>query len=262
MNFDRDTAAGDTAGQTCVARGPVGVFAAAALAVSATVDRFPGDLRPYGDDSRLRNNKSVRRKHDSPAVLDLEVTTQGQVPGIDEYVREKIGGLSRLTNQPVLHARVRLTKHADPAVARPVVAQANLDLSGRLIRAQVEGATGREAIDRLEARLRRRLERIAGDWRARRGGVPSADPHEWRHHSEPTHRPNYFPRPPDQRRIIRRKSFTLGTRSVDEAAQEMELLDSLLATRIAGSPGRRGESLCGTFFPVIFSAACTTCRLE
>jgi ribosome-associated translation inhibitor RaiA len=160
-----------------------------------------------------------------PAVLDVEVTTQGQLSGVDDYAREKIGGLSRFSHQPVLHARVRLTRHADPAVARPVVAQANLDVNGRLVRAQVEDVTAREAIDRLEARLRHRLERIAERGDARRRRFPSADSHDWRHQSEPTHRPSYFPRSPDQRRIIRRKSFTLGARSVDEAAQEMELLD-------------------------------------
>ena len=50
-------------------------------------------------------------------------------------------------------------------------------------------------------------------------------PHEWRHQSEPTHRPGYFPRPVDERRVIRRKSFTLAPCTVDEAAVEMDLLD-------------------------------------
>ena len=49
--------------------------------------------------------------------------------------------------------------------------------------------------------------------------------HEWRHESEPTHRPSYFPRPEDERQIIRRKSFTLPTSTVDEAALQMDLLD-------------------------------------
>jgi ribosome-associated translation inhibitor RaiA len=167
----------------------------------------------------------MRHRPDLPAAFDIELTTHGQLTGIDDYAREKIGGLSRLTHQPVLHARVRLTRHTDPAVARPVVAQASLDINGRLVRAQVQGETAREAIDRLEARLRHRLERVAEPWEAKRGNFSEVDPHEWRHQSEPTHRPSYFPRPPDQRRIIRRKSFTLGTRTVDEAAQEMELLD-------------------------------------
>jgi ribosome-associated translation inhibitor RaiA len=160
-----------------------------------------------------------------PTAIHVDVTTHGQLPGIDDYVQEKIGGLVRYTHQPVLHARVRLSRHADPAVSRPVVAQANLDVNGRLVRAQVEGDTAREAVDRLEARLRNRLERVTERREVKRDNASQANSHEWRHQSEPTRRPNYFPRPADQRRIIRRKSFTLGTRTVDEAAHEMELLD-------------------------------------
>jgi ribosome-associated translation inhibitor RaiA len=162
---------------------------------------------------------------DLPAAVHVDVITHGQLTGIDDYVQEKIGGLSRLAHQPVLHARVRLSRHADPAMARPVVAQANLDVNGRLVRAQVQGETAREAVDRLEARLRHRLERVSEGWKSKRGNTSQADSHEWRHQSEATHRPGYFPRPADQRRVIRRKSFTLGTRTVGEAAEEMELLD-------------------------------------
>jgi hypothetical protein len=120
---------------------------------------------------------------------------------------------------------VKLIERADPAVERPVVAQANLDVNGRLVRAQVEGVTAREAVDRLEARLRHRLERAAEHWEARRGKLPVVGPHEWRHESEPTHRPSYFPHPEDERQIIRRKSFTVPTSTVDEAALQMDLLD-------------------------------------
>jgi hypothetical protein len=98
-------------------------------------------------------------------------------------------------------------------------------VAGRLVRAQVDGVTAREAIDRLEARLRRRLQRAAQHWEARRGGLPVSVPHEWRHQSEPTHRPSYFLRPTEERRIVRRKSFTLAACTVDEAAVEMDLLD-------------------------------------
>ena len=42
---------------------------------------------------------------------------------------------------------------------------------------------------------------------------------------EPTHRPNYFPRPVDERRVIRRKSFTMAPCTLDQAAREMDLLD-------------------------------------
>ncbi len=167
----------------------------------------------------------MRQRPDLPAVLHVEVTTHGQLPGAEDYARTKIGELGRLTHQPVLHAHVKLSEHGDPAVARRVIAQANLDVNGRFVRAQVEGVTVREAIDRLEARLRHRLERAAEHWEAKRGGTPKPGPHEWRHQSEPTHRPNYFPRPESERRIMRHKSYSLPTCSVEEAAQEMELLD-------------------------------------
>jgi len=55
--------------------------------------------------------------------------------------------------------------------------------------------------------------------------LPVVGPHEWRHESGPTHRPSYFPRPEDERQIIRRKSFTLPTSTVDEAALQLDLLD-------------------------------------
>jgi Sigma 54 modulation/S30EA ribosomal protein C terminus len=179
-----------------------------------------------GNAAKSRCNKEfVSNRTEVPAVFDVDVTTHGQLPGAAEYARDKIGGLGRLTGKPVLHARVKLTRHHDPAVERPVLAQANLDVNGRLVRAQIDGATASEAIDLLESRLRHRLERIAEHWEARRGKTSAPGPHEWRHQSEPTYRPGYFPRPQDERQIIRRKSFTFATSTVDEAATEMDLLD-------------------------------------
>ncbi len=160
-----------------------------------------------------------------PPAIEVDVTTSGDLPGAADYARSKIGGLGRFTNRPVLHARVRLTRHPDPAVERPVIAQANLNVDGRLVRAQAQGDTAHEAVDRLDARLRRRLQRVAEHWEARRGGLPDSTPDEWRHQSEPAHRPGYFPRAVDERHIMRRKSFSLAACSVDEAALEMDLLD-------------------------------------
>jgi hypothetical protein len=97
----------------------------------------------------------MRHKTELPSVLDVDVTTRGRLPGAADYARDKIGALGRLSHEPVLHARVKLTRQPDPAVARPVIAQANLDVNGRLVRVEVDGATAREAIDKLDSRLRR-----------------------------------------------------------------------------------------------------------
>ncbi|OBF93522.1 integrase [Mycobacterium sp. 852014-52450_SCH5900713] len=167
----------------------------------------------------------MRHRTQPPQDIDVQVAIRDELPAAAEYARTKVGELTRYASRPVRHAHVRLTRHRDPAVQRPVVAQANLDVDGRPVRAQVQADTAREAVDLLVARLRRRLERAAGQWDARRGELPPAGPHEWRHESEPAHRPNYFPRPADQRRVIRRKSFTMAPCTVDDAAREMDLLD-------------------------------------
>lgn len=180
---------------------------------------------PCSAERDSRRTCVVNNKASAAPDLDVKVTTSGELAGAVEYARAKIGRLGRVADRPVLAARVRLTKHADPAVERPVIAQANLDLEGRLVRAQVEGATAHEAIDRLDGRLRRRLERLAGQRAARRRGMTTGEPHEWRHQSVPQHRPRHFPRPAQDRQVVRRKSFTLAACTVDEAAQELELLD-------------------------------------
>lgn len=181
----------------------------------------------FGPGSReipRRTKEAVTHRVDVPDTFDVVVTTHGRLStDAVEYARSKVADLGRLTDRPVLWARVRLTRHGDPAAERPIVAQANMDVDGRLVRAQADGTTAHEAIDRLDERLRRSLGRAADHWEARRGKLPR--PNEWRHQSEPTHRPAYFPRPAAERRIVRRKSFTLQPCTVDAAALEMDLLD-------------------------------------
>ena len=157
--------------------------------------------------------------------FNVDVTTDGHLPGAAEYARQKIGSLGRFARGPILHARVRLTRHADPAVENPVVAQANLDVNGRLVRAQVHGATANESIDRLEARLRQRLDRIAGQWETRRDRSAAGADRQWRHDWEPSYRPGHYPRPVEDREVVRRKSFNPPRLTVDEAADEQALLD-------------------------------------
>ncbi|MFD8496049.1 HPF/RaiA family ribosome-associated protein [Amycolatopsis sp. NPDC059657] len=163
---------------------------------------------------------------DSATTPDVQVTTRGELPpGSAEYATKKIGKRLRFAHRPVLAVRVRLSRHGDPAVDRPVVAQANLDVDGRPVRAQAVGATATESIDRLDDKVRHLLERAALHWEARRGGRPAPGAHEWRHGSVPARRPEYFPRPETEREIIRHKSYSLHRRTVDEAAFDMHLLD-------------------------------------
>ncbi|WP_037305865.1 ribosome hibernation promotion factor [Amycolatopsis orientalis] len=166
------------------------------------------------------------RERIATANAEVEVAVRGRLsPEAQAYAAEKIGKLLRLASEPVLAARVRFTVHHDPAVARPVVVQGNVDVNGRVVRAQVAAPTASEAVDALEARLRTGLERAARHWEARRGRRPLADPREWRHESMPTVRDEFFPRPSEEREILRHKAYTLNRSTVDEAVAEMHLLD-------------------------------------
>ena len=166
------------------------------------------------------------RTHQQPALPETIVELRGGLPDdLVEYARKKVARVLAHTAQPVLHARVRVTRHGDPARARPVVAQANLDVDGRPVRAQVEAMTPHEAVDLLVDRLTHRLERVGQGWEARRGRVFEGDPHEWRHDFPPTPRRSYYPRPPDERRVVRHKTMSPLPCTLDEAIAEMDDLD-------------------------------------
>ena len=150
-------------------------------------------------------------------------------PAAAEYARAKIGSVIRHSPEPVMSARVKLTSHAGPTPARPVVAQVNLDVNGRLVRATAEAPSAAEAVDAVEAKLRRRIDRVARQRDMRCGESSRSQRHfqspEWRHGAEPGHRPGYFPRPTGEREIVRHKSFPLIRLGLDEATWEMDLRD-------------------------------------
>ena len=158
--------------------------------------------------------------------MQVHTETRGAVPegAVDLAVR-RVSSLLRMAPEPVLFARVKLIMSADPAVQRPAVAQANVDLNGRLIRAEAAGGTMREAVEHACDRLRIRLERAARNWEAVRGGRPVRGPGEWRHQSIPAPRLPHFPRPPGERAVVRHKSYTLARQTPDEAAADAELMD-------------------------------------
>ena len=159
-------------------------------------------------------------------TMSVQVEAHGRVPeGMRELAAAKTGSMLRFASEPVLQARVALAVSADPAVPRPAVAQATIDMNGRIVRAQAPGETMRAAIERMGARLRVRLDRSGRDWSARRGTLPVPEPGEWRHQSIPADRPVYFPRPAAARAVIRRPGCAPRSLTPEEAVAELDLLD-------------------------------------
>jgi ribosome-associated translation inhibitor RaiA len=84
----------------------------------------------------------------------VRTETRGAVPkGAVSFAANRIGSLLRTTPEPVLFARVTLTMSADPAVRCPAVAEANVDLNGRLIHVTADGETMHEAVQHAADRL-------------------------------------------------------------------------------------------------------------
>ena len=138
----------------------------------------------------------------------------------------QVSSLLRVASEPVLFARVKLTMAADPAVGRPAIAQASVDLNGRLVRAQ---AAGRGNARGGGARLRPAADpagACGAELGSDPGGRPEPGPGEWRH-QEPAGAAAALLSPPagGADGAVWRKSYTLARQTPDDAATEAELLD-------------------------------------
>jgi Sigma 54 modulation/S30EA ribosomal protein C terminus len=158
--------------------------------------------------------------------VQVQAETQGAVPeGAVSYAVDQVSALLGKAPEPVLFARVSLIMAADPAVERPALALLNIDLNGRLIRAQAAGENMREATHHACDRLRIQIQRAARNWAAVRGSQPEPGPGEWRHQSHPAAQPPYFPRPPEERTVVGHTSYASAHQTPDEAVADAELLD-------------------------------------
>ena len=125
--------------------------------------------------------------------VPVQIETRGSVAqDMTVLATGKVLSLMRLADRPVRLVRVMLTMAANPANERPAVVRVSVDIDGRAVRAQADGATMRDAIGHMADRLRRRLERTTRNWETRRGSMPTGTVGQWRHRSIPVPHP---PRP-------------------------------------------------------------------
>ena len=163
---------------------------------------------------------------DQKVEAPLRFEIHGDVPPFARAELEaKLRGLARRAPRPVRELRATLRREGNPALERPNIAKASLDVDGRIVRAHVAAPHMGQAIEALEERLGRRLDDLAE--RAQDDRRETGHPAEggWRHGDLPTFRPDFFPRPREERRIIRRKSYAMEPVSVEEAIWEMRMLD-------------------------------------
>ncbi len=158
--------------------------------------------------------------------IAVAVLTGGRVEADDvDYALSRIGAIVERIEDPILFARLKLGQSEDPARPRPALAQVALDINGELVRAHVAGRTMREAADLLQRHLADKLDQRAQHRDALRTRAGTGGRAEWRHGDLPTRRPDYFDRPPEERRLVRHKTFAIDELTVDEAAFDMDQLD-------------------------------------
>lgn len=158
--------------------------------------------------------------------VPVDVVTSGGVDEDDiDYAVQRIGPVVSHIDDPVLFARLKLVHARDPARSKPAIAQIALDINGELVRAHVAGHNIREAADLLQRHLSDQIEQRAQHREAlrTRSGIP--EPGQWRHGDLPTARPDYFDRPPEERQLVRHKTFAGDELTPDEAAFDLDQLD-------------------------------------
>jgi ribosomal subunit interface protein len=93
---------------------------------------------------------------------DVVVQAHGEVSATDRsYARTKLARIWQRASAPVLYAKVELRRAGDPARVEPAEVRGELDLDGHVVRAEATAPTFFEAIDQVDARLRRQLARLA-----------------------------------------------------------------------------------------------------
>lgn len=164
-----------------------------------------------------------------PTAEDMEIVhvEDGPMPSeVWEEADDMIYRLARKSPRPILFARVKIRVDEDRDSEEQTIAQATMDVSGEIIRAQVAAPAPRDALNALHDRMDKRIRKLA-DKRRDTGRMPPSTPEgTWRSGDLPTARPGFFPRPPEDRRLVRRKSFAPGERiSLEEALFDLDVLD-------------------------------------
>jgi len=157
-------------------------------------------------------------------VPEPRVVVRGEVPDdLVRYAAEKAADVAAAAPVPVLDLVVRLEHHADPARERPDHVEVSLDLDGRPVRAHRSAPTMTEAVDRAVDRLRRAVETRAE--RPQSLQLRHRDATSWHHGDRAARRAEHFPRPADDREIVRRKTFALRPESLEDAIFDLAVLD-------------------------------------
>lgn len=156
----------------------------------------------------------------------VDVTIRGEVPDSAKLrAADEIGRLEEIVTEPVLGARVLLRQERNPRIELGARAEGEVDVNGHLVRGRVAATTMSGAVDELAEHLGRQIRRYLQARNDANREPAAGRPGEWRHGQWSPTRPDYFPRPAEEREVVRRKSFAVEPLTPLEAAAELADLD-------------------------------------
>lgn len=157
---------------------------------------------------------------------DVIVTSRGPVPhAIIDHAKEQVAHAARLAGRDVLSATVTLTERTNPSIKEPSRAEVVFNISGTPVRAEADAPTIAQALDGVVDRIERRIVDLVNRWEDRSRWLQPNQDGEWRRGAPPTQRPDHFPRPVDEREVVRRKTFAVAPTTAQEAVYDMEALE-------------------------------------
>jgi len=160
----------------------------------------------------------------APLVAEPRIVVRGAVSdAVVAYGREKLLHALRLASGPVLAAELRIDRHTDPARASAVHVEMTLDLDGTVVRSRAGAPEPSAAVDDAAERLERRIGTVRH--RPQDRMLRHRDRTSWHHEDRVVPRHRGFPRPPEERELVRRKSFTVAAESIEDALFDLERLD-------------------------------------
>jgi len=159
-------------------------------------------------------------------VIDVEIHARDlPEPEIERAWRE-IAELDRFVDAERLTSARLTVRRAHKRAARPYVADAVVTFAGRPYRAHTTGRTAEQAADAAAERLRRQIRRVVDAEVALRNeprvierALADLPP------LEPLHRPEADLKPPEEREIVHRRTYTSVPLSTLEAVNELLDLD-------------------------------------
>jgi ribosome-associated translation inhibitor RaiA len=158
--------------------------------------------------------------------VDVKLTVDREISGREaEEARKRFEALERYADGSLTWAGLTL-RRGSPHARRPYVADASVDFEGRRLAAHAAAESPAKAAEAVADRLRRQLRRVVGSDVAQRNEPRVIEAALAGLELDPVHRPETRLKPPEEREIVHRRTYTSVSMGTVEAVAELIDLDA------------------------------------